>query len=735
MGNAQPILFCAMIGLALLAPGHLAAQVEPAVTSVTLVEKAGVTTVDYPVTLSLVFRQGDVPCDAVTARVADQALPTQTDVKVRYPDGSIKHALVSFLLPSLPASGQAIVEILAGGANANTQPVTLADLLASDFEAAMTVTVGGVPTTITARQMAASPANVQMWLEGDVCSEFLIRDPALNVNNQINVQYRVRMYRGYGGIRIDTVVENTWCNFRGNLTYDFSLALGQSSPAVVLARTGFAHNYCARWRKVLWQGGEPPAVQVEYDLAYLIRTKLIGRYDTSLVVPESTMSGAYSSYLSTNHDIMGSGVIYRNMGDVAGRQDIGLLPTWTVRYLLTMDDRMKEITINAGEMSGSCPIHFRESDPARSFYGRIITIDDRPTIWLNWWDYPYAASADRMPAPVGSTSTGWAPDMAHQPSLAYVPYLVTGDYYFLEEMWFWASWNLASSNWEYRQRTQGILQGQTRGIAWGIRNIADAASLSPDGTPEKAYLSAKVDNNTAYWQSTYVNGNYPAIRFLRTQYNGPGDAPDGSLDSTCHYYTSTWMDDFVLLAAGHLRDIGFDGGPMVDWLGESIINRFRHPDFNWFRGAPYHMPTHGRDPVTGAVFKYATWKDVNDAYKDNVGPSDFVNPDYPYSYNYIARGALTRAAHLSKGRAAWQWLDSHLYSKGELNRDPTWAFVPPTTGDLNEDDAVNAIDLLIFAHSWGLGAGEVGFNPACDFNGDDAVNAIDLLTFARSWAP
>jgi hypothetical protein len=625
------------------------------------------------------------------------------------------------------------VEILAGGTNANTNPVSLTELLATDFEAAMTVTVAAVPTTISARQMLANPANVQMWIQGDICSEFLIRDLGANINNQLNVQYRVRMYRGYGGIRVDTVVENTWCNYRGNLTYDFSLAFGQASPTEVFAKTAFTHNYCARWRKVLWQGSEPSTIQVKHDLRYLIRTKLIGRYDTSLVVPESTISSEYSKWLLTNHDIMGNGIIYRIMGDVAGRQDIGLLPTWAARYLLTMDNRMREITVNAGEMSGSAPIHFRESDPARSFYGRIVTIDDRPTIWLNWWNYDGTYSADRMPAPVGSTSTSWDPDGAHQPSLAYVPYLVTGDYYFLEEMWFWSSWNLASSNWEYRQRTKGIVLGQTRGIAWAVRNIADAANLSPDGAPEKAYLIDKINYNIAYWQTTYVNGNYPAIRFLRTQYNGPGDSPDSSLDTTCHYYTSTWMDDFVLLMVAHLKDIGFGGGPMTDWLGESIINRFSHPDFNWFRGAPYHMPTHGKDPITGVVSKYATWKEVNDAYKDNVGPSDFVNPDYPYNYTYIARGALSRAVHLAKGRVTWEWLDSHLYSKSELNKDPTWAFVPPKTGDIDEDDYVDVVDLLWFVDAFGSLSGDANYNAACDFNGDAMVDVVDLLTFVENW--
>ncbi len=109
-----------------------AEPVLPLVTTVKIVEKDGVTTAGYPVMLSLVFKEGDV-ADNVTARVAGQYLPTQTDVKIRYPDGSVKHALVSFLLPSLEANQTASVDILAGGPNADQQPMTKEQLLARDF--------------------------------------------------------------------------------------------------------------------------------------------------------------------------------------------------------------------------------------------------------------------------------------------------------------------------------------------------------------------------------------------------------------------------------------------------------------------------------------------------------------------------------------------------------------------------------------------------------------------------
>jgi phosphodiesterase/alkaline phosphatase D-like protein len=704
----------------------------PLVTSVVIVEKSGVATTNYPVTLSMAFRKGDVATNVI-ARAGGMVLATQTDVKVRWDGGSVKHALVSFLLPSLPAGGQVTVDLLAGGPNANATPMTKDQLLARDFEAQITITVGGTPTTISARQMLQNAGAVETWLAGDVVTEFLIKDFSTNINNQLNVQYRVRVYNGCSSIRVETVVENCWCQYRGNVTYDFSLSLGQSSPVVVLTKTGLTHNQLARWHKVFWQGGEPGNVQIKFDVPYLIATGLIQRYDTSLVMPESTLASQYSNWLSKPHDLMQNGIVTTYFPTTGGRQEIGVLPTWTVRWLLSMDNRQKEIMLNCADVSGYIPIHYRESDPARSFYGHIMSIDDRPTVWAGWWDYPYQSAADKLPAPVGDTTTGWSVDLAHQASFAYVPYLVTGEYYYLEEMLFWAGYDLATGNWSYRQGSTGIIQEQTRGEAWGIRNVADAANLTPDGFVEKPYLTQKVNNNLAYWGNTYVlSPNYPCIRYWQTGSNLPsGGRPDDTLAANCTNYTSPWQDDFMLLVLGHLKDIGFDSRALVNWLGTTAIDRFHAPGFNWFRGASYHIPTH-YDDGAGHVLPYATWADIENAYV-NPDPTSFS--DNVGGYEYIARAALTRVYHQVNGRTAREWLDAHLHNQAQLATDPTMAIVPVATvvGDVNSDAHVDVSDLLMLAQAWGRSYGAVAFNPDCDFNGDASTDVADLLVIAGNW--
>ena len=63
------------------------------------------------------FRQGDWPAGThLVAMIAQQPIPVQADVKVRYEDGSVKHAVISLVNPQGDENAQVMLSHTSGSA-------------------------------------------------------------------------------------------------------------------------------------------------------------------------------------------------------------------------------------------------------------------------------------------------------------------------------------------------------------------------------------------------------------------------------------------------------------------------------------------------------------------------------------------------------------------------------------------------------------------------------------------
>ena len=634
----------------------------------------------------------------------------------------MQHALVSFVVPQLDAYGSVMVDLENGGANANSDWMTKTELLATDFDAELAMTDVRLfqyldpptytvrqyysPTSgsVSARDLLSGIVTPEYWLQGEIASELLIRDFGVNIqtynptgyHDQLNVQYYVRSYDGWNGFRVDTVVENVWANARGQVMYDYDLTLGLSSPTTVDSRNDFEHNHDSRWRQTFWLGDQPSNINVAYDVDYMISTGLLPNYDTSLVMDEGRMASEYGQWQGSDHDLMESGIVAPYFGMTGGREEIGLNPTWAVRWLLSMDNRMREITLQCGDVSGYVPIHLRESDPSRPSYQGVISVDDRPTVWISRPNWSNTAAQDKLPTAVGEiddayawkyiTPAVWKPDHAHQASFAFIPYWMTGDFYYFEEMNFWGAYNIADTWPGPRQNDQGILYGQTRGMAWGLRNVADAALMAPDVmfAAEKAYYEDKIQNSLDQWALEHIGNttDYPSIHFWGT--NGNDGKPQANMDPypEVSRFNTPWTEDFMIYVLSHMQNVGWDTQALIDWVGDGRINSFVHDDMNPYRGSIYHQPvqyreTDGSGQAIGPHIPFATWWDVNNGYLDPIGPTSYTSRT-ANTYECIGLGSLAQLVHLPEGEWAWEWLDNHVLFHADYTKDPTWAVLPKT---------------------------------------------------------
>ncbi len=138
---------------------------------ITVTEASGSSQTDRPFTISRVFAQGDIP-NFAQARVAGQAVPTQCDVKTRWPDGSVQHSLISFKA-TLPASGQVDVDFINQAGGNNGGALSQNEMLAAvyDFGADIQISNGILTETAGARTMLNDGA----YNEGQVLQSYMIK--------------------------------------------------------------------------------------------------------------------------------------------------------------------------------------------------------------------------------------------------------------------------------------------------------------------------------------------------------------------------------------------------------------------------------------------------------------------------------------------------------------------------------------------------------------------------------
>lgn len=636
---------------------------------------------DVPVTFGQVFRKGDVPRTEGLGCLGE-AGPAQVDVKRKHDDGSVRFAVVSLLLPELPAKASRTVTLSpVKPPAAGLAPIPLAELLKTDFDAVVALTFpDGKKRSASARKLLQQAAEQpKTWLAGPVATEWLVSGAPVDAEGEpdedLNVQFQIRAYHGCRRVRVSVVVENCWDHWAGNIRYDAAVTIGGKE---VFARKGVDHRRLSRWRKVFWwgaggesrSGGPVPAPElgVAHDPAYVCATGALPNYDTTLELPRPRRWPPQMT--GPRWQIMGRGSLTAYMPTTGGRPEIGAYPAWAVHALLTMDRHGKALVLANGDLAGSWPIHVRSRKT-----GRILTIDERPTFWLDYRgpDKP-TWKPDR--AKPGPQAVKLSPDRAHQPSLAYLPYLLAGDFYYLEEAYFWANYCLLSTWPHPRRKAEGILSGQIRGNAWTLRNVADAAFLAPESDPEAKYFDEKVRNNIADRAARmYGPPEYNKIGAwgIRTTTSARIQQPA----NPGWMILAAWENDYLIWSLHHLVELGYaDAARCRDFMLRLRVGALTNaPDFDPMLAAPYRFVV-GEQAADKKVLFYEDWKRLG---TENARLSKPGLPNYGNSYAYSARAAAVCGADggFPKAREALKILEDRLPNHRQvMGRDPTWAIVP-----------------------------------------------------------
>lgn len=567
------------------------------ITDVRLQNTGATVQTSVPVTFGQIFAVGAVqPTDVVVGRLEDNTLvPLQMDVKATHPDGTVRHAIFSAIIPTLAGNATRTMSLAKNATVTAGVAPTPADLLAAGFTATASATIAGVKYSASADQLIKAGVKTT-WLAGAVANEWQVSAPLMTSSGvahpQLTARFAVRYYGTIKKARVDVTIENNWAFEAGpqNYTYDAEVTVGGKS---VFTQNNLKHLTQARWRKLFWWGGDAPPVNTMLNTSYLIASRAVPNYDSTVTIGANTLATLGAGTHGGTIDPMTIGVATGYMPTTGAHDDIGILPAWATSYVLTMDQRARDATLLTGDGAGSFSMHYRDKvtdRPVSLSNYPYMTIAGRSTDTYN----PVAKRYESFPGCGGDCSTPFTHDIPHQPSLAYVPYLVTGDYYYLEEMQFWAMYDTFASNPGYRNAGAGLLiPEQLRGQAWGLRTLAQAAYLTPDADLLKKDLVNLMNSNLDWYNSTYTTN--ASANKLGAVVNGYAVAYNNDTG------VAPWMDDFFTSAIGHAAELGFTKAiPLLAWKAKFPVGRMTAPGVCWITGAPYSLTV--RDSSTSAFY-------------------------------------------------------------------------------------------------------------------------------------
>lgn len=538
-----------------------------------------------PYTLGYAFRQGDVPKgSSVVANVGSmQVIPKNT-----WPDGSLKFAVLSGIV-DLGANTPKTITLSRAAAPASTAVLDTTRLRFTNIVAEI-----GTDAFGTVRWSGADwQTPFAQWVSGPVMSSWIYRKP-VGTDKHLVAWLEVRLYSN-GAVEVLPWIENGYLQVAGPTNkatrYTFTLGATQRFAGYIDLKHHQRTPLIGGAALSYWLGTDA-SVTPAHNKAYLQSTELVPSYMATV----SNTSGVVQGLVTTYQPLQAGNLKYDqdSMASTGYQDPIGLLPQHDVLYLTSSSPVAYGAVVRNGFSAGRWSIHYRDETtnrpPRFSSYPNLNIRSGH-----GFKDTGGSSKGHYTPAATGGSGPQW--DTAHSPSVGYLAYLVTGRWYFMEEVQFAATANYLGNgdNAKLRDGAKGLVQPcpgawQTRACAWDWRSKVQALAVTPDAdTALRAEFIACVEANIAHFHGRYVaqpNNPYGWVK--------PGEAYVGGTLQV----GAPWQQDFVTAAFGYALSLGLpvsttaaaNLAAFFQWKAKSAVMRLGTQSGFWYVNAvPYNL--------------------------------------------------------------------------------------------------------------------------------------------------
>ncbi|WP_426960182.1 beta strand repeat-containing protein [Muricoccus radiodurans] len=584
---------------------------------------------------------------ALVAQIGGVTVPVQVDVKTTYPDGSAKMVVLTLERPEIAAGATLDVTLLQAAAPPAAPALDLATALGGHrFTVDLTNDSGVVRhvDVLDALRNALAHGEASVWQSGPLAAQARVE---VTLEGSQRLVFDVTAYKG-GGFAVEASFNNdgAMAATGGQVSYSMVAHLDGAEVARETVSQGQYQNWHRGFSSNDHDGGQglgsPDAgwLNIRHDVAYLESTGAVAKYDLTVGVSETLLeSWAAAQTAAGWGDPLAANGVTQDMGRTGGREDLGMTTAANTAWLMSGDPRAASYALGQAEAAGAVPWNFWDAAN-----GTWLNTDNYPDLWTDsrgGTGSPGSSDSTGLTQQV-PTDTGWGPDRAHQPELSFVPYILTGERWILDNLSAQAAFNVMTTWPAVRGNGDDIMNGQVRSFAWALRTIENAAFAASDGSAEKAYFTSVADAN---WK--WLVSQIPAWTAMQGEAYGWVPGVVGALGSL-----SPWQQDYfasTTIAAASRGNA--DALTFLAWQSNFLVGRFFAEDrgFEMRDGAAYIIAI--RDDVTSAP--YTTWakigaETVARGWSNGDTTWDHSSGEYPR----LAMATLAGIYHLTGSLAA-----------------------------------------------------------------------------------